>query len=76
MVGKGVSLMSDTIVAGPLVAKYSARCKRCQLRIQQGRDRVVKVADKGPTTTHGQGPGYWIHDACRLDKIETARPSP
>jgi hypothetical protein len=28
------------------------------------RDPIVKIATKGKTTQHGQGPGIWIHPSC------------
>lgn len=52
------------VVAGPLPSRYGAKeCPHCGHPIAKGA-YVIKVGTTGKTTSHGQGPGYWIHEKC------------
>ena len=54
-------------VAGPMLARFSAKCPICGLQMRGGWDQVVKLIDLDDdrgTTQHGQGPGRWVHTSC------------
>lgn len=53
--------MSEVVAKS--IAKFNARCYRCNTMILKG-NWVWKLAAEGPTTPQGNGPGHWVCGPC------------
>lgn len=61
--------MAEGIIVATAIARFHGRCQDCHTNLKPG-DVVYKVAEEGPTTQHGQGPGRWIGECCEPNHLK------
>lgn len=65
--------MAENVIVASSMAKGNGRCNELESLRSEACDRVIfqgepifKVAEEGPTTAYGQGPGRWVCRWCSM----------